>query len=53
MAKDAKREAAKAVTKLGRQREMRQAIGNLRDEVKEQTKHSTRRLAYDLSGDPH
>jgi hypothetical protein len=53
MAKDVKREAAKAVTKLGRQSDRRRAVGGLRDAVKEQTKHSTRRLAYDLNGDPH
>lgn len=52
MAKDVKHEAAKAVTKLGKQTELRKAVGGLRDAVKEQTKHSTRRLAYDLNGDP-
>ena len=53
MAKDVKRAADKAITKLSRQSASRQARGDLRDAVKEQTKHSTRRLAYDLNGDPH
>lgn len=47
------REAAKAVTKLRAQQVRRQAIGGLRDAVKEQTKHSSRRLAYDLKGEMH
>lgn len=47
------RESSKAVAALARQQARRQAIGDLRDAVAEQTKHSTRRLAYDLNGDPH
>lgn len=53
MAKDVKHAAAKAITKLNSQRSLREAIGEARDALKEQTKHSTRRLAYDLNGDPH
>lgn len=53
MAKDVKHKAAKAITKLAKQTAWRQVKGELRDAVKEQTKHSTRRLAYDLNGDPH
>jgi hypothetical protein len=47
------RRASKAITKLRSQQGRRTAIGRIRDEVAEQTKHSTRRLAYDLNGDPH
>lgn len=53
MAKDAQREASKAITKLGRQTANRRSLGEARDTLKEEMKHSTRRLAYDLSGNPH
>lgn len=53
MAGDAKQAAGRAVVKLRNQQVRRQALGELRDAVAEQTKHSTRRLAYDLNGDPH
>lgn len=53
MAKDPKHEAAKAITKLGRQAANRRSIGEARDTIREQAKHSARRLAYDLSGNPH
>lgn len=53
MAKKVTREAEKAIAKLGRQQGRRRAVGDLRDTVAEQTTHSTRRLAYDLNGDPH
>lgn len=47
------KKASKAITKLRDQQIRRKAFGELRDEITEQTKHSTRRLAYDLNGDPH
>lgn len=50
---DTGRRAAKAIGKLRRQQDRRQAIGRLRDAVAEQTKDSSQRLAYDLNGDPH
>jgi hypothetical protein len=53
MAKDVQHEAAKAVTKLGKQSEWRKAVGELRESVKEQTRHSSRRIAYDLRGRMH
>lgn len=53
MAKNTQRDASKAIAKLGKQTGRRQAVGRIRDEVKEQTTHSTRRLAYDLNGEPH
>jgi hypothetical protein len=49
----AKSKAEKAISNLKGQQDRRRALGNVRDAVAEQTKHSTRRLAYDLNGDPH
>lgn len=45
--------AAKALAELAKQQQRRQKVGAVRDSVAEQTKHSTRRTAYDLNGKPH
>lgn len=47
------KKASKAITGLANQQARRKKVGDFRDAVAEQTKHSTRRLAYDLNGDPH